>query len=176
MNHSRYLVGLLTLIISISVFNVQARNVYTNTSIHSKRPLSAEFSFRQDIYFAQWSRLRHLAEMGDANAQFRLGNLYYSPPPKSGIRQSYHRAFQLFLASAKSGNPHSQHNLAVLYLKGQGVEQNQQKSLAWFLIAAENGSKSAKRTIAKFSRQHVQKTQSLKQDLEKQIKHNQFAK
>lgn len=157
-------------------FDSQARSVFRRDSTLNRAQISTKFQYRQDIYIAQWSRLKHLAAMGDAKAQFRLGNLYYSPPEKSGIAQSYKKAFQLFLASAKQGNPHSQHNLAVLYLKGQGIERDQKKALAWFLIAAENGSKSAKRTVAKFSAEHINETQSLKQALEKKINKQQYAK
>ncbi len=128
------------------------------------------------IYVAQWSRLRHLAKLGDPEAQFELGNMYYSPPEKSGFMQSYKKAYNLFLKSAKSGNPHSQHNVAVLLLKGHGVKQDQEKALAWFLIAAENGSKNAQRIVAKFKAVEINNIAKIKSELEKNIKQKQFAK
>lgn len=103
------------------------------------------------IYYTEWSRLRHLAEEGVPEALFQLGNLYYQSPPNSGIPQSDKKAFKLFLRAAKIGHAASQHNVGVLYLKGQGVEQSDNKALAWFMIASDNGNKSAKRAVARMS-------------------------
>lgn len=134
------------------------------------------YSFRSDIYVSQWSRLKHLAKLGDPEAQFELGNMYYSPPEKSGFMQSYKKAYHLFLKSAKKGNVHAQHNVAVLLLKGQGVKQDQAKALAWFLIAAENGSKNAQRMVVKFKQIKIKNIDKIKSELESHIIQRQVAK
>ncbi len=134
------------------------------------------YPFRSDIYVSQWSRLRHLAKLGDPEAQFELGNMYYSPPKKSGFMKSYKKAYNLFLKSARKGNVHAQHNVAVLLLKGQGVKQDQDKALAWFHIAAENGSKNAQRMVLKFKRITVKNIDKLKSELEKNIRKKQLAR
>jgi len=76
------------------------------------------------IYFSELSQLRHLAEQGDPAAIFELGNFYYTGRQKSGIAQNYRKAFKLFMRAAKLGHAASQHNVAVLYLRGQGVKQD----------------------------------------------------
>ncbi len=100
------------------------------------------------IYVAQWSRLKHLAAEGNSEAQFQLGNMYYLPPRHSGIPKNFFRAFELFQQAANQGHTTAQHNLAVLFYRGEGVEINRVKAIAWFEIAKDNGSKSAAKHLA----------------------------
>ncbi len=106
-------------------------------------------SISSTIYVSEWSRLRHLSELGDPKALFQLGNLYYRPPPKSGIAINHKKAFQLFSEAANKGHIASQHNVGVLYLQGDGIEADPVKALAWFMIAAENGNKSAAKVVTR---------------------------
>jgi len=124
------------------------------------------------IYISEWSRLRQLAEEGVPEALFQLGNLYYQSPPNSGIPQNSKKAFKLFLRAAKEGHAASQHNVGVLYLKGQGVEQNDSKALAWFMIASDNGNKSAKRAVARLSTSsiNIAEINKMKNEYQQQIK------
>ncbi len=110
------------------------------------------------IYFSEWSRLRHLAELGQPDALFQLGNLYFQSSPRSGIPHNSKKAFELFMKAANKGHVASQHNIGVLYLKGLGVAQNTEKALAWFMIAADHGNKSAKRAVARLSTPNINKT------------------
>ena len=98
---------------------------------------------KSTIYVAEWSRLKHLAAEGIPEAQFQLGNMYYLPPKHSGIPKSFQKAFELFEQAAKKGHATAQHNLAVLFYRGEGVEIDRVKAIAWFMIAKNNGSRSA---------------------------------
>src|SRR5690349_19833986 len=49
------------------------------------------------------------------------------------------KAFDDALKKAKAGDAADQHNLGLLYDKGQGVTQNYKKAAAWYLKAAKKG-------------------------------------
>jgi len=103
------------------------------------------------IYVAEWSRLKHLAAEGNAEAQFQLGNMYYLPPKHSGIPKNFTKAFNLFEQAANQGHVTAQHNLAVLYYRGEGVGIDRVKAIAWFILAKDNGSKSAAKHLAELN-------------------------
>jgi TPR repeat protein len=121
------------------------------------------------IYVAEWSRLRHLAEEGDANAQFQLGNLYYTGRARPAIPQNYKKAYEFFLQAARQGHAAAQHNVAVLFLRGQGVPQDGDKAAAWFMLAAAHGSRSAAKVVARLQAelepQRYRKIEGLKRRL-----------
>ena len=104
----------------------------------------------QVVYFADWSRLRHRAERGDADAQFQLGNLYYAPPESSGIPQSYRKAFELYWAAAQRGHATAQHNVGVMYVNGDYVPASLSEGYAWFMLSASNGDPAGQRRLDDF--------------------------
>jgi TPR repeat protein len=54
-------------------------------------------------------------------------------------RGDFGAAFKLFLPLAEAGDPEAQHNLAMLYRAGRGVEKDLAVSARWFRRAAEQG-------------------------------------
>ena len=52
---------------------------------------------------------------------------------------NYSEAVKLFTPLAQQGNPFAQFKLAVIYRKGQGVQQDYQEALKWNRRAAEQG-------------------------------------
>ena len=54
-------------------------------------------------------------------------------------RGDYATALQLWRPLAEQGNRDAQHNLGVMYGKGQGVPQDYAKAMAWYRKAAEQG-------------------------------------
>ena len=133
------------------------------------RASAAPLTDQGTIYVAEWSRLRHLAEEGDANAQFQLGNLYYTGRARPAIPQNYKKAYEYFLQAAKQGLAAAQHNVAVLFLRGQGVPQDGDKAAAWFMLAAAHGSRSAMKVVARLKAdlnpQRYRRIESLKRRL-----------
>ena len=53
--------------------------------------------------------------------------------------KKYKEAFSLFEKMAEAGDPEAQHNLALLYRTGKGVEKNLEQSGHWFRKAADQG-------------------------------------
>jgi len=99
------------------------------------------------IYVSDWSKLRHRAELGDPDALFRMGNLYYSPPDASGISQSYRKAFLAFYEASLRQHPTSQHNVGAMYINGDYVAHDLVEGYAWMLVAASNGDQAGKRKV-----------------------------
>ncbi len=54
-------------------------------------------------------------------------------------RQDYRQAFLRLEPVAKAGNMDAQYALGYMYYNGQGVVENQQKSLKWLQLAANQG-------------------------------------
>ena len=54
-------------------------------------------------------------------------------------RGDFVRAHHEFLAPARQGQPRAQFSIALLYLRGQGVEQNTAVAMRWLRMAANRG-------------------------------------
>ena len=70
----------------------------------------------------------------DAEAQFDLGNQYYTG---SGVRQDYSEAVRCYRLAAEQGHANAQYNLGVCLLDGTGVSRNVSEAVKWFRSAAE---------------------------------------
>ncbi len=77
------------------------------------------------------------AAQGNADAQHRLGLLYYEG---YGVRQDYARAQEWFEKAAAQGYAQAQCNLGLLYANGHGVRQDNATAKEWFGKACQNGS------------------------------------
>lgn len=76
------------------------------------------------------------ANSGDAEAQCRLGKMYYMG---LNTEQDYEKAISWFTKSEKQGNIDAAYSLGLCYYNGQGVEQNYDIAIEYFKKAAENG-------------------------------------
>ena len=56
-----------------------------------------------------------------------------------GVGVDYKKAFKLRLKAATLGDPESQYNVAVHYIKGVGVEQDDSMGLYWIRKSAAQG-------------------------------------
>ena len=61
---------------------------------------------------------------------------------------NYKWAFHQWLAVAKKGDVDAQHNIAVMYQKGQGVPQDYPQAVRWYTRAAERGHATAQHNLA----------------------------
>ena len=77
-----------------------------------------------------------LAEEGDADAQFNIGDLYYNG---IGVDEDDKEAFVWYHKAAKQGHADAQYNLADMYYIGQGVEEDDKKAKKWYRKAAQQG-------------------------------------
>ncbi len=103
-------------------------------------PAWADFQAGQEAYergdyatvLEEW---RPLAEQGDAEAQFELGQLYQFA---QGVPLDYVEAVKWFGRAAEQGHAAAQLSLALMYRRGTGVPDDAQ-AVRWFLLAAEQG-------------------------------------
>lgn len=86
--------------------------------------------------------LKRAAEDGDANAQLRMGMLYYSG---KGVERSLEDTFKWFSAAAQQNNPEAQFRLASMYEKGEGIKRSLEDAAEWYSKAAANGNETAAR-------------------------------
>ena len=76
--------------------------------------------------------LRPLAEKGDAEAQYRIGQLYEGAP---GIIHSGTNALEWYRQSADQGHANAQFSLGRLYVIGRDVSQDYVQAYKWFILA-----------------------------------------
>jgi hypothetical protein len=86
--------------------------------------------------------LKPQAEQGNADAQFKLGSLYYQG---LGLPQDYPEAIRWFRKAAEQSHPHAQTTLGTIFAEGvQGViAQDYPQALMWFIFAAAGGDREA---------------------------------
>lgn len=97
------------------------------------------------------SRLRTLAEQGQARAQYNLGYMYASgmgvPQDdeeaarwyRLAAEQGYARAQDTLGALARDGHASAQYNLGLMHANGRGVPQNDKVAARWYGRAAKQG-------------------------------------
>jgi TPR repeat protein len=54
-------------------------------------------------------------------------------------RGDYHVALREFMPLAQAGHPLAQFLVAVMYVEGEGVRQNEAEAVRWFRLAADQG-------------------------------------
>jgi TPR repeat protein len=82
------------------------------------------------------SACRHLADQGDAGAQYNLGVAYANG---QGVAQNYAEAIKWFRKAADQGDAHAQYGLGVAYAKGHGIPRDFVQAHVWFNLAAAQG-------------------------------------
>ncbi len=85
---------------------------------------------------AAYSRLRPLAEQGDASAQFTIGVMFGEG---QGVPQNYFEAVKWFRKAAEQGDASGQAALGDSYLRGEGVSQDYGLAAKWFRLSAKQG-------------------------------------
>lgn len=97
--------------------------------------------------------LRRLAELGDADAQFDLGELFHQGP---GDVQDDEEAEAWFAKAAGQGHTEARELLGELYrrrastfLKGRKLERNPSEALHWYKLAAQQGDATAQLYIGR---------------------------
>jgi predicted small lipoprotein YifL len=77
-------------------------------------------------------QLEEKAQLGDADAQNKLGGLYYTG---DGVTQDFKKAAYWAQQAAEQGRPDAQANLAIMYYKGEGVTQDYKQAYVWWSLA-----------------------------------------
>jgi TPR repeat protein len=92
--------------------------------------------------------LRLEAEQGRAEAQFKLGRMYYEGA--SGIKQNYAEALKWFQKAADQKYTRAADYLGVMYQNGTGVTRDYAQALKWYREAAAEGSSFAPVFLGEF--------------------------
>lgn len=79
---------------------------------------------------------RLLAAQGDAEAQFRLGVMYFIG---QGILDDYKEAIKWYRLAAGQGHANAQNNLGGMYADGRGVPKDYKEAIKWYRLAAGQG-------------------------------------
>jgi TPR repeat protein len=87
------------------------------------------------------------AEMGHAEAQFKIGQLYL----KEGVTQNKDKALEAFEKVAETGDRVAAFNLGMKYLNGDGVAVNKAKAVQWFEKAFKSDSEYAKHDFSEIN-------------------------
>lgn len=95
--------------------------------------LDAYNSADYDTALAKW---QSLADSGDANSQFGLGQMYGNG---FGVMMDDDQAIKYYGLAVQQGHGQAQCNLAVMYQNGWGVTQNDAEAAKLYTLAAEQG-------------------------------------
>ncbi|MEE8152836.1 MAG: tetratricopeptide repeat protein [candidate division NC10 bacterium] len=79
---------------------------------------------------------------GQADAQFRLGFMYYDG---QGVPQNYAEAVNWYRMAASQGQADAQLGLGIMYHNGQVVPQDYVQAHLWFNLAAAQGNEDARK-------------------------------
>ncbi len=93
-------------------------------------------------YSLAYESAQRAAGQGDADACFRLGQLYGLG---LGCAQSYPLAVRWYREAAGHGHPKAQSNLGFMFGTGRGVPQDFVQAYAWYSLAAAAGEETARR-------------------------------
>ena len=107
--------------------------------------------FEQDYSKKSLEELLPLAEQSDAEAQYRLGEMYHSGEDPQynefdeeyysgeGVRRDDQLAAKWWRKSAEQGHSDAQTNLGVMYHNGEGVPKDYVLAYKWVNLAAAQG-------------------------------------
>ena len=94
------------------------------------------------------SKIRPMAQQGDAASQFLLGMIYATAnggpfDPRQAIKRNPQEAIKWYQLAAEQGYTDAQFSLGNIYEEGNGVPQNPEEALKWYRLNAEKGSSAA---------------------------------
>lgn len=90
--------------------------------------------------------LRSLAEQGNVEAQFNLGQAY---DRGRGVPKDYVEALRWYRLAAAQGDPFAQFHLGNHYSEGIGLPKNEKEALRWWQLAAAQGFPPAQHSVGK---------------------------
>jgi uncharacterized protein len=106
-------------------------------------------AYQSGDYATALSEFQPLAEQGNADAQYNLGQMYRKG---QGVPQNHKTAAKWYKLVAEQGDAVAQFHLGVMYEHGEGVPQNHKTAVKWYKLAAEQGDAFAQRKMDKLSK------------------------
>jgi len=89
---------------------------------------------RQRLAAARIERAR--ADTGNADAQFRLGSMFYYG---EGVPRDHSQAVHWYRLAAGQGNAQGQYSLSYCYFRGRGISRDVPQAVYWLQQAAQQG-------------------------------------
>lgn len=105
--------------------------------LNGTNPQKGLHEFVDGDYATALKEWEPLAEQGIAEAQFNLGQLYYTG---KGAPQNYKQAATWYAKAGEQGYASGLNNLGVMFKKGEGFPQNYIQACALYNVAASLGS------------------------------------
>ncbi len=127
---------------------VDLESIWRNAdkSPHADELYEAKKRWRETVRLYQQA-----AESGDIDAQYRLGNFYFSEATTYGIDELrphyFSEALRWLRMAADRGDPDAQCNLGDMYEYGWGVARNNSSAVKWWRKAARQGNVAAMRRL-----------------------------
>lgn len=100
----------------------------------------AQATYERGDYREAYRLFMPLAEQGNAEAQYRLGNIFGFG---LGLPLDYDEAVKWYRKAAEQGYGSAQNSLGYMYQLGLGIQQDNAKAVKWYRKAAEQGNKVA---------------------------------
>lgn len=124
---SRQVLGFMAMLLSLCASALQA----------GAGPLEdAATAYNRGNYAQLYEILQPLAGSGNAEAQYRLGNMYFFG---TGVPQDYAKAVDQYAKAAVQGHAAAQAMLGNQLQRGLGVPRDDFSGLMWFQRSAEQG-------------------------------------
>ena len=98
-------------------------------------------AFVRKDYASALSWFRRVAERGDAEAQAKLGLMYYEG---LGVKQDFAQAFAWYLRAAEQDHVIAEEIVGNMYRWGKGVSKDYAMAVPWLRKAADGGSTNAR--------------------------------
>ena len=73
------------------------------------------------------------ANAGDAQAQFKMGEIYYLGLK---VNEDYGKAYRWFIKAARQGHAAAQYYVGLCYQNGEGISQDDDMAVYWFRKSA----------------------------------------
>ncbi len=115
----------------------------TPAQIAGGQRMAREFK-PEDVHARTLREITKLAEKGDAEAQLRVGLMYYLG---QGITSDYREAIGWFKKAGRQGNPFALSNVGYMYEKGEGVPQDFVEAAKWYRLASLRGNAQAQLSL-----------------------------
>ncbi len=96
-------------------------------------------AYERGDYATALTEFRPLAQQGDADAQFYLGQMYRKG---QGVPRDYAEAVRWYRQAAEQGAAAGQGSLGFMYSEGRGVAQDYVQGHMWISLAAAQGKES----------------------------------
>jgi TPR repeat protein/S1-C subfamily serine protease len=105
-------------------------------SVYGDDLQDGEDAYKRKDYKEAVRLWKPFAEQGNADAQLKLGGMYFIG---HGVSQDYIEAVKWFRLSAEQGYDLAQNLLGLMYKKGKGVPQDYKEAFKWYRLSAEQG-------------------------------------